>query len=531
MAKPKLSEFESYNDAATYFEGTDQFKNLTPVDRVQALDHLKTKYSQTMIGKKVPKEVVKADEESPEGGLAHRIRDKLMSASEGIGGNPALNGIGKTLHFISSQLPDSNAQALIDAVMTAGMFTGEGEVAEGASLVNKGISMLPQAIKPVGRFAARVAEPTIAGAIGGETEGKPFSGAALGAGEGVGGEIMSGLARRGRSTINNLDMSSLSGWLEKHLGNAAEMRTPEAFDQKIRGGQMLEDVKAEGSAVESKIKKLFQKQAKKIPGKMGYLGQQTSKITMPELEIDVPPALADKLQVPRGQKLRATFADMTGHLQQIEDIGWDLAGSPKTGRQGEIARSMAIQMEDDIAEQIQNKLGNGPATDWLTSRYRTRLAKTTTKMLKEAGVDKGTGLINWPKLQDLAANKYRMDLQLALGPDASAITGAKDAEELLNNLYRGDQHTMTDAPGAFKPYIRAHAFGLIPSLGVHPKMARHVGDLPYNLGRGRALTAAMIMGPYRAVQFAKDLAGMNEEADQQPMAEPNAEATPNAAMR
>jgi hypothetical protein len=31
------------------------------------------------------------------------------------------------------------------------------------------------------------------------------------------------------------------------------------------------------------------------------------------------------------------------------------------------------------------------------------------------------------------------------------------------------------------------------------------------LGRGRALSAGLVLGPYKVIQFAKDLAGLDEE--------------------
>ena len=196
MPLPKLSTYESFDDAANDFQKTPNFRNLAPADRVDALDRLKHNYAIAQLGKmgpEIPPDLRQqvADQE-PDGGIVHRIRDKAMEMGAqadktGFRGLP----FGKSMEWAASMLPDSNAQAAIDAVMLASMAGGEGEVAEGVSLADKGISMLPQLLKPAGRFAARVAEPTIAGALGGATEGNATGGAELGLGEGLGGEALS----------------------------------------------------------------------------------------------------------------------------------------------------------------------------------------------------------------------------------------------------------------------------------------------------------------------------------------------------
>ena len=138
-------------------------------------------------------------------------------------------------------------------------------------------------------------------------------------------------------------------------------------------------------------------------------------------------------------------------------------------------------------------------TDWLTGRNRVRLGKTMDRLMRDAGVDAKSGLVNWGRFQELAATKYRKDLMISTGVDAKELSGVKNTEEFLTNLFRGPQHTGADVTGGVNPYFRVYGLLGLPSMGAHPVLTKHVGDLPYQLGRGRALMAALILGPYRAI--------------------------------
>jgi hypothetical protein len=498
MPLPKLSSYDTYDDAANDFEKTNIYRNLAPADRVTALDRLKHNYGIAQLrkaGPAVPNDLKqKVEEQAPDGGIVHRIRNAALEMGakadkSGFRGLP----FGKGMEWAASLLPDSNAQAAIDAVMLASMAGGGGEAAEGVSLADKGISMLPQIAKPIGRFAARVAEPIIAGAFGGATEGNAKGGAELGGMEGLGGEALAFAGRGAANRIQNLDLGRLSNFLERQLGtDIGRIRTPEEFDAKIRGGEML-----------SEVKNGFRKTVKAIDSKM--------KKTLPkgnQILIDLPDAVAKKINWPFHQPYpAATMTEANAIIDEIEDTGWDMSGRARNAKGGEQARMLAVQAEDDLAEHLEKQLGKGAMTDWLTGRNRLRLGKTMDRLLKESGIDKDSGLVDWKKLQMLAATKYRKDLLISTGVDASELSGVKTTDEFLDKLYRGADHARTDTVGSLNAYGRILP---IPYVGARPKLTSHAGDIPYQLGRGRALTAALIMGPYRAVQFVKDLAGINE---------------------
>ena len=527
MPLPPLSTYKSYSDAAEAFEGTDQFKGMAPVDRVSALDHLKAKYQGVKLAEasnlkagekaanpnneqlgpdakfaaplspeakdqKIADQIVGKPFQAPtEGpGIAHRIREAMLNSTQ----NPSLANLplATLIHSIAYVMPDNNAQAAIDAMTLANP-----EIA-GA---DEAISMAPQAFKPLLRMGMRVAKPAFAGLLGGATEGDAPGGAKLGAIEGLGNEAVSSIFGAGKAGIAKLDLARLSGFLQKHLGEAADadMKNPAQFVDKVKGGKVLENVKNDLSSTVSKIDKMLTK-------KKAFI------------QYDPPPSMAK--QFPQTMKLQGKLSDFTRDVGETEDIGWSMAGKPTMSRDGEAARSLAMQAEDDIAKQIDKKAGRKASTDWIIGRHRVRLAKTMTSMLKEVPTTGGT--LNWQELQKLASDKYAMDLRMSLGPDATALMGKKGVEDLNQAIFRSPEGGGQDVQGKFGMYVRYHPpFGF--STGQHPQLASHAGDLPYNLGRGKALTLLGTLGPYRSVQVMKNWVNehVKDVTDQQPNAPTN----------
>ena len=125
-----------------------------------------------------------------------------------------------------------------------------------------------------------------------------------------------------------MDLGRLSEFLKRNLGNeVGSIRTPEDFDKKIRGGQMLRDIKEQfGDSVE-KINNLW----KKTYGK---------KMT---INLNLPDKVAESLGWTPGIPYpAANMTEATHVINAIEDTGWDMSGRAKDTKAGEQARMFAV---------------------------------------------------------------------------------------------------------------------------------------------------------------------------------------------
>lgn len=332
------------------------------------------------------------------------------------------------------------------------------------------------------RLTKRLAIPTTAGLAGGTLEGKPVTGAATGFFEGLGGETIAGIGKFGNRTIQALDFERLKGWLEPRLG--VEIPDMAAFRKWFTNGEVIKEAEANHAKVltrvERKLGPNFQVQAN-VP--MQGAGSATGTTTLRQID---------------------------EHLNTLEQQGWRADHSPTPTHAGRVARDQVHQIEGDVAQQLYaaNKTAG---QEWYTSRGRMRTARTLKNFFDEPGMISDNDKINFIKGQELsqstAPGGYAHDLAQSMGePEQKSFAKMlrRGAPEGTNDragrgILSGDKDranvTMT-THGGFWGHVSM------------PWPSRHVGAVPFDLGRGRALSALITLGPERFFSTLKDMSGV-----------------------
>ncbi len=468
---PKLDSFKSYDDAAGYLYKQSDFQQLPPDQQDQALAKLKQKWD------------MRPGKPGEQPDITARINAKIGDAVKGpFGGvitGAALGPAGALIHSVSPELasrivkgalPSNNIPAGIDAAMLATGGLGEGLELGSATA----------------RLGARLAVPTLGGAAGGATEGKAKEGAAKGLFQGAVGEVAAPVFNKiFGSTIGRLDREKLGGWVKKNLPTKLPWRTVGDFDQNLRGGLLREEM---GPMVEQANQK--------VAAALG--ANDTFQLKTDAANKSV---ISPLVEMPGGEMRQGgvttktwKFHEILQEIRRMEDLGRYTGNDNDLRLAAKTARVSAHQMVDDLQTAL-NERQPGLGDSWLKPRKQYQATMTLQQMFSEPGVlDPKTGQINMGKLQQLASSSgregYRDELKRA-GIDESFL---KTAFRGANNFVR------TDAQGKVNPYYRMH-LGVIPSMGAHPELAHHVGYLPYDLGRGRALSAALVLGPHRLLNL------------------------------
>lgn len=376
-------------------------------------------------------------------------------------------------------LPASNIQAGIDAAILASYGTGVGEVGTAAKIAKPILEYAPKFIRPAARLAGRLAIPAIGGAVGGATEGKAGTGAAVGAAEGLGGELISGAIGAGKRGIQALDVKRVGRWLSDKLPIRAAANTAD-LDELFRGGKA---VRQAGDALE-----------KTYDHVRNQLGNAQLQIPSP---------------VPGQPPISKSLDEINEIIRQTEDYGYTLAGDPRTAMQGKAMRTAAHQMVEDTGHAL-NAFQKGLGDRYFKSRRQFATTMLMKRIFNEA-FDKDTGEFSMQKLQQSvsrAGNEgYRDDL--------NNLLGEQGANDFIGQVFRGAKPTALDVPGhgvAGRAYVHG---AMEPSFSLHmPQLAKHVGNLPFDLGRGRALAAGATLGPTRLLEVLSNYYADNPAAIQ-----------------
>ena len=485
MINTDMKPMVSYPSGDAYnadFAKTKEYLKLSQDQRMLRLAANKTEYNKRITEKN------KQQQDSTQGpdfiGTMNEAMGKMLDKDFG----PNVGMIGRAL------MPSSNSQAMMDAVMLAMPEVG----ATG------------EAISGLARLGLRVGIPAMAGAMGGEIQGGSsgmWQGAASGAAQGLGGEALSlglGFGRRG---VRALSSRPLYSWLESQLPGTVIKDVP-SFNRAFMGGEAIKAAQQRLDAINSKLAK---KVIPKIAKQMGQV----------EVDSRAGQALGKEgfAVGQRGGKsvLLGDFRELNRGLDTLENIGWHTKkfGEDETGK---AIRSTAHQVEGEIAKQI-GDISPKSAIEWYNAKGQLRAAKTLSHMFTEPGVV-AADRIHWPKMQqlvhDATAKGYKMDLQQSLGDKQYAtlrsvvknnanIAGETAQAELSGILHRGAQEGTQDIEGV-SPVHRAYTHPSLDKpletklgLGISmPVFARHVGYVPYDLGKGKGLQALTVLGPYQA---------------------------------
>ncbi len=243
-----------------------------------------------------------------------------------------------------------------------------------------------------------------------------------------------------------------------------------------------------------------------------YQSPSMKKQVNPRLEIELPGPMADKLGLARRTKYPFEWRDLIIHLNETENKGWALIGNPdpEKAELGKALRSSVFQAEHDAADSLRNKGLDKLADDWLAQRQQYRAARVLTQMFRTPDLVDASGNIQWDEVQRLvdAAGRegYYDDLKLAFGKDG--------ADAFVDKLHRGEPD-VRDRPG--RGILTTHSrVYMHPGLGkLSPRIPLQIpvptvraGDVPFNLGRNRALSAMLVLGPERFVQMIDDMTKM-----------------------
>src|SRR5216684_3232783 len=183
-AKPKLSDFPTVVAAIADWTKRPEFLRKTRQQRIESIRALEGRYTEAVARKG---QALSEAQNGP---------DVIGRANEAIGQWLDQNIGYDTGKVARALLPSSDAQAAIDAAM----FTVPG----GEAL--KGLPFAARLLqRPLGRIVARLGIPTAAGAIGGAISGDPLGGAESGLAQGAGGEVLSGIIKGGRRTMDAHD--------------------------------------------------------------------------------------------------------------------------------------------------------------------------------------------------------------------------------------------------------------------------------------------------------------------------------------
>lgn len=179
-----------------------------------------------------------------------------------------------------------------------------------------------------------------------------------------------------------------------------------------------------------------------------------------------------------------SFEAALEHIRQLEEMGYAEAGGPSSRLGARGYRQLANEAINSMRNQL-NERDPGLGDYWAKIRKQYGAARSLTDLFRTQGVFGGEGGgttgVNWPKVQDLLAGKYRAPLNTMLGQDA--------AEEIAGGARRGGSLAQTDI-SADPAHLRYHPpAGLSAGLGSSYK---YTGKLPVISGsliapKGRAL--------------------------------------------
>jgi hypothetical protein len=530
MAGPvDLTKFPDYDTAAKAFQASKSFAKLDGPKRVDALHEFRRRYNMARVQSTASADIAGRFEAPtpPPNPAPEPTTDPMMGAAARSGQAMQASAPGTALAGAAlRQLPiagplmqGDTIQAGIDAAVIASLASGAGEAEMGAGMVSRGIAKLPDALRPLGRFSARVVPAIMGGAAGGAVRGGVGTGATRGGVEAVSGEATYGIVGAGSRTLQSADAARLNGWLSHRLP-IKPIRTVGDFDKAFRGGEVLRSTEKVVTQADAKASKI--------------LGSVTL-VPPPEIEA----ALNRNPQFTGMPYSGIPFDEAIKVIDEVNKLGWDYKGDPVRSHLGKAIRSSAHQMEDDIAQQL-DAVNPKIATEWYTRRHQLGLARTMTNLMSEPGViDRRTGKIVMEKIQELSSEVgnqgYRQDLHQTIGPN--------EADSFLKSVFAGAEPTKTNRPGQIgrrlshsvlagvgggvlgqaigHPVIGAEMGTILGGMmGGHDagtwalQFPRHVGYVPYNLGRNRALFGATVLGPYRFAQALSDSLGINETPEQ-----------------
>lgn len=346
----------------------------------------------------------------------------------------------------------------------------------------------PEAV--AGKAAYRILAPIIAGAIGGATKNQAGEGALRGGLEMVGGETTMGAARGvaymlRKRALPDLDFHRLAGWLEKRFGK--KIPDMPALRKLIYEGQLnneMEDAFAKAQARTNRaLGKKFRIQAPVVTSKAGDIMLNPQSSIRFDMSLD----------------------EATDRLHKLEQGGWNLRGEPIMTHAGAAARDASHEAEGDIASQI-DQANPKAGVDWYTAHGRLKEARSMRNLFTQNGAMDSEGRPNFTLLQGLVDNdaptSHRYDLIQSMGEDGQ--------KSFRNMLFRNaPEGSVTDRPGQLPLVgLRVSAHGGFYAHPALPYPARHVGDVPYSLGEGRALRALTTIGPYQMLNNLSEMHSM-----------------------
>jgi|SRR5579864_6236285 len=485
-----LADFKTYEEAASAWQKTPQFSKLTREKRMHSLDVLKDRWTISHAAE-LEKAGAKPEDLAPQSkDLTGKVADFAAKGLDTFMPGPVA-WLGKTL------MPTDNTQAAIDLAL----FAVGPESAAGKAAIN---ALYRVGLKgAMARLAARTAPAIAAGALGGATGGDPASGAAKGGLEALGGEGISWLTGMGRRGLYNTDFDRLRGWLEPRLG----IKIPDvaAFRRAFRSGEALTEA-------EKKYQKMMGKIGSKINVEVsqpvtGYTTTSTGQSAMQFGGMTTPNARGSS-------RIKMTLEQASHELDELEKLAWTDRGDVATSHVGRAKLDTVHQIEDDIAQQL-DQMKFKDRNQWYTEREKVRKARVLKNMMSEPGViemrakDPRTGemltneKVSFEKLQKLVSdagpNGYKTDLRQAMMPG--------EQESLSRVLHRGAKEGAEDRPGRgiLGPNMGISTHGSVFSRFQRPWPSRHIGEVPFDLGRGRALSALITLGPYQLAQKVNEM--------------------------
>jgi hypothetical protein len=246
-----------------------------------------------------------------------------------------------------------------------------------------------------------------------------------------------------------------------------------------------------------------------------YQSPGMEKKASPKLEIELPGPMAERLGLARRTKWGFEWNDLISHLNETENKGWALIGNPdpEKAELGKALRSSVFQAEHDAADSLRQKVGDKLADDWLKQRQQYRAARVLTQMFRTPNLTDAGGAIDWSELQRQATSANREgfydDLKLAFGKeDADAFV---DKLRVEPSGARDRKFPDFGKSGGIRPrvYFKIPFTPISVPLPIKvPGIPIRSGDVPFNLGRNRALSALLVLGPERFVQMIDDMTKM-----------------------
>ena len=492
------------------------YGKLKPLDQYPTVeDGLQDLYRTKYFARTPPqyKDKVVANFERQYGKAIYAKNETAREATEGLDlagrANQALsqyltNKIGPAAGAVASAiLPNSNAQAAINIGMLA-----MPEFAAGLEIAS-----------PVARLGLRMGIPAMVGGLGGSLQGGAkgmAEGAMSGAGQALGGEALSFATGAGRRAIRNMDFDRVAGWMKRFGIKIKDM--PE-FDRMFVGGEANTKTQAELDNISTKI----QSRMKKAKGFTTYdIPNDELAQKMEKAGHTISRPFAQNKNQYNPQLIMNNFADMTKALGTFEDIGWDAHHDPGREAVGRAARQAAHQIEGEMAAQA-NNIDPKLASEWYTAKANNRVTKTLTNLFSEPEVYQRGQPINIGNLQrmitDDSVNGYKYDLI-----EAAGSTDPNMQKRMSDILHRGGQQGEGDIAGRgpIKHGSLGLHFGVFPRASLQtPIFARHVGYLPFDLGKGRATQMLQSLGPYSAFRGIEQLYTLKPDArDKTVAAEP-----------